>query len=261
MSKLFGISLCVAVCFALQGLSSYVSAAPVVVLSVDFDADPSPTQSGFQGFGTPLNDGFLRSFTYPGLSTTYTQTGSVDVTLDVDSNETLQGRDRDAIPEGGSFNQSDLYRDFIQHSVNNRYMGIAITGLLANHVYDLKFWGYDDDVTNQPNKLNFIDYTSGSPAASGFIQWGGGPVTSNDQYSITLSGTSSATGTMFFQAHVFDGTEDPGSGTQDQIKINALQISTASIPEPSSVVIVVLASPWFASRFRRRCGGKSSAKR
>lgn len=263
MSKLLRISLCFAVFTTLQVASGKGSAAPIVVLSVDFDADPSPTQSGFQGFGTPLSDGFIRSFTYTGLSTTYTQTGSVDVTVDVDSTELLQGRDRGAIAEGGSFNQSDLHRDFIQHNVNNRYMGIAITGLLANHSYDFKFWGYDDDVTDQSNKLNFIDYTSGLPAANGFIQWGGGPVTSNDQYSITLSGTSSATGTMFFQAHVFNGTEDPGSGTQDQIKINAIQISTAAIPEPSSVVLIGMASPWFVSTFRRRFagGGNGLAKR
>ena len=251
MSKLLKISLCFAVFAMLQAASGEGSAAPIVVLSVDFNADPSPTESGFQSFGTPNSASNPRGFPYGGLSLAYTQTGTVNVDLVADTGETLGGRDRGAIPETIPFTQSDLYQDFVQHDAANRYLDILITGLLPNHPYDLKFWGYDDDVTDQSNKMNFIDYSLDPiPGATGYIQWGLGPVTADNQYSITLSGVSSATGTMKWQAHVFNIGEDPGSGSQDFAKLNGLQIST--IPEPSSFLMLGFMGSALAMSFRRR---------
>ena len=260
MTRFFRVSAGLAMFVAVFSVGSIASAGPIIVLGVDFNLESSPTQSGFSPFASS-SSGTLgsRNFDYSGLSLAYTQTGTVNIKLEVDANELIQARDRSAPADAGAFTQGNLYRDFAQHNAANRYLDILFTGLKPNQPYDVKFWAYDNAVTNQSNKLNFIDYTSGSAGASGYIQWGAGAVTANDQYTIMFSGTSSATGTMKYQAHVFTTAEDPDGpngtnsltiGTQTQAKLNALQIMT--VPEPSSIVMfgfAVLAIVFHRRRF------------
>jgi hypothetical protein len=190
-------------------------------LNVDFGSSTpdSPVQSGFFPFHIP--DALSNFWNLPmqglDLATAPTSNASISVASGAD----FSSRDRPATPpNSGGFTFSDLYRDLI--GVTGAPILIILDGLTPSAVFDVTFYAYDDANASNPidNTVTFTNATAGATFPSGSVTYGlsgGGPVSSNHQYSTRMRVVSDAGGQLKFS--------ETSSGPQGGPILNGLQVA------------------------------------
>jgi hypothetical protein len=199
-------------------------------LNVDFNSDnPGPfsaTQPGFLAFN--VADGLEYSIfkNYSGIDLA---TSPLDnVTVGIHGPVNIASRDRTTIPpDAGAFTFSNLYRDLV--SVAGGPLSISVTGLAPNRLFDVTFYAYDDANASNPvdNTDTFSNKTAGATFPSVSVTYGlngGGPVSSNRQYSARLRVFSDANGNLSF--------DETSSGPQGGPVLNGLQVAPVPVSNP-----------------------------
>lgn len=191
------------------------------VLFVDFDGF-----TGNSGLG-PTAIGFER---FDGFNGAAQSLGGVSVSI---SPSSLGGRDRGTIAGAGTFNESDLLRDFI-FPASGQALSVTLDGLAPNTTYALSIWSHESILVD----LNLLEswLVNGQTIASGF-QYAAGSPNSNEQYRIDALVDSGSVGRL---------TIEGASNTIDSVRLNALSLTL--IPEPTSAGLLVIALVAFACR-------------
>jgi hypothetical protein len=217
--------------------------AQTTFLSVDINGGTgsTATQSGFTALGLTTGSGtgpVTTSFT--GLSATYTETGTVGLTLTF-TTTAYTARDRSTIVANtGSFTYSDLYRDFVNASVTGGNLTFGFTGLLANTTYQLRFYAYDATSTVGSTKtFTFTDWTSGNAGTGGStgsvtytpgVSTFTGAAGDNYLYSTSITATTDASGNLSIRETM---------GGSYAALFNGFEISSmSSVPEPSTYAAI-----------------------
>ena len=211
------------------------SSATAALLSVDFDSNyaalgggVSATQPGFSSAVVGVFESTSLEYTF-GDYTVSTQ----DTVVDADANFTQSGA-RDRTVTNASVGA--LYRDFIfANTSNNNRFGLMIEGLDASTSYNVDFWAYD------ANSARTILVTQvGAPLVNGSITYVGSAQPDDlGDYTTTLTATSDASGTLFFEV---------SSATGDAL-LNGFAIN--AVPEPASMALLAMGGALLVGRRRK----------
>ena len=196
------------------------NAAPI--LSVDFGTAVSPleTEGSFVGQST--------------LSQTHS-TGLGDLMVSIGGDQ-LAFHNRGGIVDNGAMTYADLFTDWLYNNGPSVFAGTTNTlftfsgdAIAANTAYDITFWAWDshaDGILNRNVSLTGQSGTTGSST----LNWTAGlaPI-SNTDYSNTSTYTSDALG--FIRIEAIDN---------HHLRIPGLTISSASVPEPTTLVLLGL---------------------
>lgn len=218
-------------------MTSATNAATLASFSL---GDTNETQAGFTAIGVAGNA--PGSFAGPisgtdgGITlqinggTNLAGATTKDASGNYNSTTGIVSRDRESPSSDASpFTYSSIYRTFL---TANTYLGIQLSGLSATTEYAITFYSYDHlgsrtqtftNATGTQTNVGSITYTAGYTFDS---------TTPNDVFSTTVTGTTDASGRLFFTGY--------GTGNTNQGILNGLTVS--SIPEPSSAMLLVVTS-------------------
>jgi hypothetical protein len=183
------------------------AASAAIVGSFDTgDTTASSVQSSFTAIGaagaTPAAYAGPQSATSGSITlrltagTTLAAATTKDGSGNFNSTAQLVARNRNVpAADSGTFTYSDVYRDF----VTGNALGIQLSGLVANSVYAVTFYAYDN---NGSRTQTFTDVTPGGTGFTGtatytaaFAFTSGTP---NNIFTTTIYATSDASGRLFF---------------------------------------------------------------
>ena len=147
---------------------------------------------------------------------------------------------------GGDVANNDMWRDFIfanGSSVSNGGgMDISISGLMANTVYGVRLWGWDDSSNGGRSALwngsNVLAFPNGPDPMS------------LDDYVVSFQATADSLGILVLQGRV-----DPNGDDDHNVFVNGFELT--AIPEPATIAVWGLLGLCWAglSTWRRRRNG------
>ncbi len=236
------------------GLLGSTLASGQVLLAVDFNlsGDPaSPTQSGFSSW----------NFASTTVTSPQSQSFGIYTVNLIGNGDNIAGRDRTSggnptPPNGGSFTQSDLMRDFVQGlartgatidnvpttAANNT--SFTISGFAASTQYTFQLWALDRGANNG-NVTSWWNTTNGTGANATSLgsivnSTAAGAPANNNAFSVSGTVTSDANGFLRFGAT---------NTSPQQVFMNGFQVSV--IPEPTTALLIGLGLGGIL--LRRRC--------
>jgi hypothetical protein len=217
-------------------------------LNVEFGPDGSATEQGFTNL----------SATGTVLSTNPANTLGRDITITLSTAGTanatnLRSRNDSRLIDGGAFTFNELYDDFFRADGGVApILRVQVGNLEANTPYVFTIYSFDIQGNGgSGTATNTMDYVAtGSSVAFGQITYQGGAdavaPTTNNQYSVTTTLLSSATGVISVDARYVSSVG--GSAPYAAAVVNGIQLQ---IPEPSSTLLALLAGAPLLLRRRR----------
>ena len=206
--------------------------ATALILSVDFNTNSSPTESGppvFSSFnivGTPAAQAV--SFPTDPLLTS----GNTTISLSSSAGN-LDSRDRGTPLDSGSFTFGELYRDFATTFDSNRTLQIQIAGLKPYMRYSFTFYAFDAGTAVLSD--TFVNTTTvPQPSTSGVIIQTSPTISFNGQFALRMDAISDGSGIVTF-------SETPAATTSP--RLNGLQIGVTGFTCSQTVTVVDTTPP------------------
>lgn len=149
--------------------------------------------------------------------------GDAIVTVSPVGGVQLDDRDRTGPVDSGAFTLDQVYDDFIfVAGAAGDGLDVLVSGLVANTAYEVVLRSFDA-LAAGPRQSTWTEINSGTTIASGYVFEGSTSPTTNDDYTMRATVTSSPSGTLLFR-----GVQD---GPERSVVLNGLELSRASFDE------------------------------
>lgn len=173
-------------------------------------------------------------------------TGANGVTFTAVGGSVLDDRDRgtgNTNGAGGDVANNDMWRDFVfaddrpEGSVAGvDGMDITVTGLMANRLYDVRLWAFDDSSNHSPS-MTWNGNALGFPSVP--------DPTSLDDYVVAFQASTDGAGTLLLEGRVAGQ-----GGNCCNVFVNGFEV-TKSVPEPATAMLGVFGVAMLGLRRRR----------
>lgn len=227
-------------------LLSTLSSQAATLLSVDFGG--GAIQSGFTQWSIGGDGSSIRTTTLGGYGLTVAGGVTAADLTTLNTNYSLNERNRDTLTNSGDFTMRNLYLDRIVATVAagktaeaNSGLLLQLSGFEANTQYEVQLWGYEHNNRGTTKFVNFYDLTTGTEELLGGYNTGMDLTpTNNNDFSITKIVTSDAEGNIILKSR----SNYDGIGIYNGITVS-------QVPEPGIATLTLIGTTAIFLRRRR----------